>query len=184
MEWMTSRKDLLDLRPDQILEQRSDIRGKDNFQLDTAGFFVLQIQEYAEKIKNYYYAEQAELVKELMGASKVIFFEHTMRRTRPGLLDNGPDDRFFYYSCSPTFAPEASGLLNYRFQIINLRRPIDVLALQWPLALCDYRSVDPKIDVLPIALALIFPDGREESFPVKYNPKHKRKYTMLGDDSR
>ena len=71
----------------------------------------------------------------------------------------------------PDEAPER---LKRRFQIINLWRPINVPALEWPLALCDYRSVDPKNDVFPVAL--LYPDREGETFSVKYNPNYKWKY--------
>ena len=70
-----------------------------------------------------------------------------------------------------------------RFQIINLWRAISVPALEWPLAFCDFRSVDPKKDVFPVSL--IFPDGgKGETYAVKHNPNHKWKYVrgMTLDD--
>ena len=70
---------------------------------------------------------------------------------------------------------EAPALLQRRFQIINLWRPIGKPAYDWPLALCDYRSVDPKNDTFPVAL--VFPDREPgETMAVKYNPKHEWKY--------
>jgi hypothetical protein len=56
---------------------------------------------------------------------------------------------------------EADELLKQRFQIINLWRPIEVPALEWPLALCDYRSVDPQNDMFPVKL--IYPGGEGET---------------------
>jgi hypothetical protein len=69
---------------------------------------------------------------------------------------------------------EAPELLKHRFQIINLWRPISHPAGDWPLALCDFRSVDPVNDVLPVAL--IFPDREGETYGVKYNPNQKWMY--------
>ena len=71
-------------------------------------------------------------------------------------------------------APDVPKLLERRFQIINLWRPIAVPALDWPLALCDYRSFDLKKDTFP--LALIFPDRRGETLGLKSNENHKWKY--------
>jgi hypothetical protein len=73
-----------------------------------------------------------------------------------------------------TPADEAQELLKKRFQLINLWRPISNVALDWPLALCDYRSVDIKKDPLPVAL--VYPDRRGETYGVLYNPEHKWKY--------
>jgi hypothetical protein len=64
--------------------------------------------------------------------------------------------------------------LKHRFQIINLWRPISHAAVDWPLALCDFRSVDPKTDVLPVAL--VYPDREGETLGVMYNPKQRWTY--------
>jgi hypothetical protein len=65
-------------------------------------------------------------------------------------------------------------MLKHRFQILNLWRPISRPALDWPLALCDFRSADPVNDVLPVAL--IYPDREGETYGVKFNPNHKWMY--------
>ena len=69
---------------------------------------------------------------------------------------------------------EAPELVKHRFQIINLWRPINVPAYDWPLAVCDYRSIDPKKDLVPVTLR--YPDRNGETFGVSYNPEHKWKY--------
>jgi len=71
----------------------------------------------------------------------------------------------------PELAPE---LLKHRFQIINLWRPISHSALDYPLALCDYRSIDFDKDLVPTTLK--FPERDGETFSVKYNPAHQWKY--------
>ena len=75
------------------------------------------------------------------------------------------------HQCLP--AADVPKLLEGRFQVINLWRPIANPAIDWPLGLCDYRSVDQK-DCFPTAL--IFPDREAETLVVKYNPNHKWKY--------
>lgn len=71
-------------------------------------------------------------------------------------------------------AEDAPELLKKRFQIINLWRPISHAALDWPLALCDYRSVEVEKDAFPIAL--VYPDRRGEVYGFHPNPNHKWKY--------
>lgn len=71
----------------------------------------------------------------------------------------------------PDLAPE---LLKHRFQIINLWRPISHPALDYPLALCDYRSIDSDKDLVPTTLK--FPERDGETFSVQYNPAHRWKY--------
>jgi hypothetical protein len=71
-------------------------------------------------------------------------------------------------------ASDVPDLLKRRFQIINLWRPIANPAVDWPLALCDYRSVDVKKDIFPVTL--IYPDRKGETLAVKYNEEHKWRY--------
>lgn len=71
-------------------------------------------------------------------------------------------------------AADAPKLLEKRFQIINLWRPIEYPAYDWPLALCDYRSVDPKKDIFNVAF--IYPDREGQTYGVTYNENHKWKY--------
>ena len=111
-----------------------------------------------------------------------------IRRHKPGQKDTSPDTRqpvqqaHVNQTTAASIArvhrhlppDEASGILERRFQIINLWRPISVPALEWPLAVCDFRSVDVKNDVFPVAL--IFPDREGETFSVKHNASHKWKY--------
>ncbi|KAJ7914268.1 hypothetical protein B0H13DRAFT_1712165 [Mycena leptocephala] len=162
--------------------------------LDTAGF---QLYNHPAKhtaftndaeVEKEYYPESIELIKRLTGASRVVLFDHTIRRRRPDQKDDGPDRRQpvpqthvdqtnkaavqrVHRHLPPEEAPE---LLKHRFQIINLWRPISHPAGDWPLALCDFRSVDPVNDVLPVAL--IFPDREGETYGVKYNPNQKWMY--------
>jgi len=71
-------------------------------------------------------------------------------------------------------ASEVKSLLEHRYQIINLWRPIDNPAFDFPLAMCDYRSVDAQKDLVPVRL--IYPDHEGETFGVKFSPEHKWKY--------
>ena len=71
---------------------------------------------------------------------------------------------------------DVPALLQRRFQIINLWRPISHPALDWPLGLCDYRSVDPKTDTFPLALIYPNSDYEGETMAVSYNEKQKWKY--------
>jgi hypothetical protein len=111
-----------------------------------------------------------------------------IRRRRPGEPDDSPQKRqpVALAHVDQTTASaiarvhrhlppeEAPSLLRRRFQIINLWRPISHAAVDWPLALCDFRSVDVKNDLVPVAL--IYPDREGETFGVTHNPDHKWKY--------
>ncbi|KAJ7687906.1 hypothetical protein B0H17DRAFT_1180677 [Mycena rosella] len=172
-----------------------NLRGKETAAtLDTTGF---QLYKHAAKhtaftsdaeIKDEYYPESIELIKRLTGASRVVVFDHTVRRRNPNVIGDSPDTR---QPASQTHidqtnaaavarvhrhmpAEEVPELLKHRFQIINLWRPISHPAFDWPLALCDYRSFDGNSDILPVAL--IYPDREGEIFVVKYNPNQKWTY--------
>lgn len=110
-----------------------------------------------------------------------------IRRRRPGQADDSPQTRqpVTLVHVDQTTASsiarvhrhvpsDAPALLKRRFQIINLWRPISHAALEWPLAFCDFRSVDVKKDLM--AVALIYPDREGETYGVKFNAAHKWKY--------
>lgn len=69
---------------------------------------------------------------------------------------------------------DVPALLERRFQILNLWRPLDHPALDWPLALCDFRSIDRAKDVVPIALR--YPDREGQTYGVRYSPQQKWSY--------
>ncbi|KAL0959114.1 hypothetical protein HGRIS_014410 [Hohenbuehelia grisea] len=172
-----------------------NLRGKESsVTLDTAGFQFYRAPaahtSFAndEEIKNEYYPESVELIKKLTGASKVVLFDHTIRRRRPEDKEDTPDKRqpvsqAHVDQTTPSSiarvhrhlpADEAPKLLEKRFQIINLWRPISHIALDWPLALCDFRSVDIKQDLIPVAL--VYPDREGETYGVRHNPNQKWNY--------
>ncbi|KAJ3562997.1 hypothetical protein NP233_g9224 [Leucocoprinus birnbaumii] len=172
-----------------------NIRGKEKeYTLDNAGFQYFKrptkVKDFADDkvVEEEYYKESIEIIKELTGASRVILFDHTRRLRVPGQTDSGPArrqpvnlahvDQSYKASINRVHrhlpAEEVPELLKRRFQIINLWRPIGNPALDWPLALCDYRSVKPEKDTYPVAL--IYPDREGETLGVKYSPEHRWKY--------
>jgi hypothetical protein len=141
-----------------------------------------------DEIAKEYYPEAEQYIKQFTGASRVVTFDHTIRRRRPGVVDDSPSKRQpvplvhvdqttessvarVHRHLPESDAPE---LLKKRFQIINLWRPINHPALDWPLALCDYRSVDVKKDTFPVAL--VYPDREGETMGIRYSPDYKFKY--------
>ncbi|KAJ2923296.1 hypothetical protein H1R20_g7598, partial [Candolleomyces eurysporus] len=172
-----------------------NVRGKeDQYTIDNSGFqFVRSPAKHTsfnndDEIEKEYYPESIDLLKKLTGASRVVIFDHTIRRQRPGEIDDTPQKRQPVSQVHVDQTTKASiarvhrhlpaedvpRLLEKRFQIINLWRPINVPALRWPLALCDYRSVDPTKDPLPVAL--VYPDREGETYGITYNPNHRWKY--------
>ncbi|THV02829.1 hypothetical protein K435DRAFT_917967 [Dendrothele bispora CBS 962.96] len=184
--------------------QIENVRGKkSSVSLDSAGFqFYLNEPtkhksfKNDEEIQKEYYPESIELMKKLTGASRVVLFDHTIRRRDPkqdGTNPAKPQPAIAVHVDQSTQAArnrvlrhlpesESAELLKHRFQIINLWRPISHPAYDWPLAFCDYRSLDVKKDLVPITL--IYPDKEGEALGVRYNPEHKWKYLkgMTPDD--
>jgi hypothetical protein len=111
-----------------------------------------------------------------------------IRRNRPGEIDDSPQKRqpvplvHVDQTAESALArvhrhlppDDAPALARGRFQIINLWRPIGAPALDFPLALCDYSSINPKTDLVPSDL--LYPDRKGETNGVKYSDSHRWKY--------
>jgi hypothetical protein len=187
------RNSISDPRP-IIIE---NLRGKeDAATLDTAGFqlFHRPSKHTAftdhEEIKKEYYPESVELFKEITGASRVFIFDHVIRRRRPGQMDTGAENRrqpFAQVHGDQTTrgaisrvhlhlpASDAPALLEKRFQIVNLWRPIGHPAFDFPLGICDYRTLDTERDTYLVSV--VRPDGDGgEMLGVKYNESQKWSY--------
>ena len=111
-----------------------------------------------------------------------------LRSRRPGEVDDGPtkrqpvpmvhvdqtaegaEDRVRLHLP----AEDAPKLLAGRFQIINLWRPIAHPAWDWPLALCDFSTVNQKTDLIPLTAK--YPDRDGESMGVKFSEAYRWKY--------
>ncbi|CAK5262030.1 unnamed protein product [Mycena citricolor] len=172
-----------------------NIRGREaDVSLDRTGFQFFReptkFQDYSDDtaIEREYYPESIELMKRLTGASRVVLFDHTIRRRRPTEFDDAPNKRQpvsqahvdqtnssavsrVHRHLPPEDAP---ALLKGRFQVVNMWRPINHIALDWPLALCDFRTVDVEKDLL--AIALVYPDREGETYGVKYNENQRWVY--------
>ncbi|KAF9052177.1 hypothetical protein BDP27DRAFT_1345439 [Rhodocollybia butyracea] len=180
--------------PEKHVVQIENVRGKEDlYLLDEAGFQYLKHPACHasftddDEIQAEYYPESADLIKQVTGASRVVLFDHTIRRRIPGQVDTrgkrqpvkevhvdqttASATARVHLHLPPSEAPE---LLKHRFQIINLWRPLSHPAFDMPLTLCDYRTVDKDTDLVPVAR--IAPERRGETYRVKYNPQHRWKY--------
>jgi len=80
----------------------------------------------------------------------------------------------------PSDQDQVEVLLQGRFQVLNMWRPISHPAVDWPLALCDYRSLDVDEDLMEVTLK--FADHEAKNYySVKYNPKHHWVYKSAMD---
>jgi hypothetical protein len=131
--------------------------------------------------------ETAQLVKDVTGASRVVVFDHTLRRRDAGTADRTPGaarQPATRVHVDQTIASgpqrvrdlmgdQAEALLTGRAAIINVWRPIHHAARDWPLALADARSVAPA-DL--VASDLIFPHRTGEIYLVRRNPAQRWLY--------
>jgi hypothetical protein len=161
--------------------------------LEAEGFRLLahesKVQNFHddEEVRATHYREMESLVATATGAQRVCVFDHTVRRrfretdSTPQALRREPVPRVHndYTARSgpqrvrDLMAEEAGHLLARHFSIINVWRPIRGPLEDWPLALCDARSVSPG-DL--IATDLLYKDRIGETYSVKHNPAHRWLY--------
>jgi hypothetical protein len=156
---------------------------REGFQLVTAASSVRDFYD-EESIQTHYYPEAAALLRELTGASRVVVFDHTIRRRIPGATDRTtgiprqPVPRVhndYTIKSGPQrvrdlLDGDASGLLRKRFSVINVWRPIRGPIQDAPLAVADAQSVDSG-DL--VATDLVYPNRTGEIYYVKFNPSHR-----------
>ncbi|MBS0384940.1 MAG: methyltransferase [Proteobacteria bacterium] len=152
--------------------------------LDTEGFALLR---HRSRVRDFWdetevgsrgRAEAAEIVAKATGAHHVHVFDHTLRRRSPD-SPRQPSTRV-HNDYTPASARqrvrellgETAARQPYAF--INVWRPIRHAALDWPLALCDARSVSP--DDLA-ATDIQYENRRGEIYHVRYN-RRQRWYTV------
>ncbi len=139
----------------------------DAFGTDVSGFAVFHSPAKEtqfsddDAVRNGYYAEVEALVKaKLPGVTKVTIFDHTIRKNNPSAarqpvqavhVDQTPEAAAVRVRRHLP-ADEAERLLKGRYQIINVWRPIDHPATDFPLAVVDWRSTKPddlvRVDLL------------------------------------
>jgi hypothetical protein len=145
-----------------------DARGQElSFNLDNDAFVIIQgVPPSAEKdftdddsIQANYYPELEELLlKHVPGSTKVIFFDHTIRRADPN-AHRAPVTRVHIDQTATSAAmrvrkhlpaDEAERLLAGRYRIINVWRPLNKNPVEsFPLAFASSSKLKDK-DVIPI----------------------------------
>jgi hypothetical protein len=147
-----------------------------NISLDREGFAFLphhsSVRDFydEDEIRNVYYPEAEQLLKEVTGATKVVIFDHTLRnwqRFKQG--ENGirePARR----ELAAREIDDIDTLLQQRFAIINVWRAIAAPVQESPLAVCDAQSIAPT-DL--VASDLVYRDRVGEVYGITYNPEHQ-----------
>jgi hypothetical protein len=167
-----------------------DLRGREReFSLDRHGFAAVTHRsreaDFMDEaaIRDVYYPESEALLAELLGADRVLTFDHTIRRRLPGQSENREGARQpvarVHVDQTELSGParvrrhlpdEAESLLAGRVRVVNLWRPIRGPVLDHPLAMADGRSLAQQ-DL--IATDLLYPDRKGETYSVAFNPAHR-----------
>ncbi|KZL84500.1 methyltransferase-like protein [Colletotrichum incanum] len=170
----------------------TDITGdEDKFALDTHGFQYIRHTSVEndfvdeERVKAVYYPEMEKVYKDITGASRVVIFNHQIRRgpanwhslgerntEHRGPLHKAHVDQSYdgaIMMARHHLGDEADELLKRRFQIINIWRPIKTVQKD-PLAVADGNTVAEE-DLVPGAI--IYPRHRAETWTIKPNPAHR-----------
>ncbi|HEY0990809.1 MAG TPA: CmcJ/NvfI family oxidoreductase [Kofleriaceae bacterium] len=133
------------------------------------------------RIPEVYYPEVEELVKRVSGARRVVAFDHTVRSGDDSarearrvqepvmLVHNDYTEWSGPQRVRDVLPDEADALLQHRFAIIQVWRPIHRPVQRNPLGLVDARTVAPG-DL--IASERRYPDRVGEVYRVGYNPAH------------
>ena len=155
--------------------------------LDVEGFALLQAPtafaafDDEAAIRSLYYAEVERLIAAATGADRVVAFDHNVRSAARAALGEagirGPVPRthndFTARSGRERAARELEArgldldLLDGRFAIVNLWRPIGRPVEKSPLALCDAGSI-AEGDL--VAYDLVYRDRIGETYALKYSP--------------
>ena len=160
------------------------------FSLDEQGFQLLRhettVRDFYDpaEIKQRYYAEVEQLVKQATGATRVVVFDTTVRSARVELpggavreparrLHNDYTEKSGPQRVRDLLPDEADDLLKRRFAMINVWRPIVGPLIDTPLALCDARTIAPKDFV---ETDLKYPNRTGEIYSVTFSPQQRWYY--------
>eukprot|EP00929_Paragymnodinium_shiwhaense_P012367 TRINITY_DN11942_c0_g2_i1.p1 TRINITY_DN11942_c0_g2~~TRINITY_DN11942_c0_g2_i1.p1 ORF type:complete len:623 (+),score=119.13 TRINITY_DN11942_c0_g2_i1:62-1930(+) len=161
----------------------------------------------SEEVVNSYYHEMRSLVKDALGADRVLVFDHTIRdtgNTNLNAAEGGsaaPVPRV-HSDYTETSAParlrllakaginshirgrtmtedEVEELMTRRYCFVNVWRSIsdEAPVMQSPLAVCDVNSVSKEKDMFKYEL--LFPDRTGEIYSMRHSSEHKWYYYPL-----
>jgi hypothetical protein len=161
-------------------------RGKD-FVLDRDGFRFrrhdTKVADFfqEDEIRRVYYPEMEALVKGETGCSRVVVFDHTLRtadtddrevrkiREPVARVHNDYTEWSAPQRVRDLLPQEAEALLQRRFAIVQVWRPIRHPVETFPLAICDARSLSEKDLVVSERR---YPNRVGQTYAITYNPDH------------
>jgi hypothetical protein len=159
-----------------------------DFVLERHGFrFVrhdTKVKEFydEDQIRSVYYPEMEALVRAESGAKRVVVFDHTLRTADNELRESKKIRevvRRVHNDYTEWSAPrrvrdilpdEAEELLQQRFAIIQVWRPIRYPVETYPLAMADAQTLLPQDMIVSERRA---PGRIGQTYAIKYNPAHK-----------
>ena len=167
----------------------NDIRGREHeFDMNVNGFTTFNGIDSKEKdftdddkIKENYYPEVEKLLLDKVdGAKEIFIFDHTVRRSNPD-APRAPVTRAHIDQTTKSaiqrvhyhMGDRAEELLNGRYRLINVWRPLNGPVVASPLAYADSRTV-PDTDIVPVEHR--YPHRTGETAGVKYTEKGKWYY--------
>jgi hypothetical protein len=176
-----------------------DIRGHESdYNLDKDAFSVVSgVAPSAERdfisdesIEKYFYPEVEKLILEnVPGSSRVVIFDHTIRRTGP----DAPRSPVMRVHIDQTAAAakervrlhlgdESEELLKGRYRIINVWRPLNGPVLSFPLGFASSLTVEDS-DVVPVQHRYTNRTGQTAG--IRYNPGQRWHYlSEMRNDER
>lgn len=182
-----------DVRRANSLSLGLDITGfaylKAHFSLDALAY------DDEDKVRNVHYKELEDLIhREFPQYKEVVFLEHTVRKrdhrfpsghgatvshSQPLLLAHADyTTKGAYEYLSPIFE-ESAHLTKRPFEMLNIWHVLRGPNNDWPLAVCDFRTVDPQRDTTPNDI--VHPNHVGENRLLHYSPKHKWWYMSSMD---
>jgi hypothetical protein len=135
-----------------------------------------------DEIRRVYYPEMEALIKAESGAKRVVVFDHTLRTADDELRESKQIRevvRRVHNDYTEWSAPqrvrdilpdEAEELLQRRFAIIQVWRPIKHPVETYPLAMADAQTLSPQDMIISERRA---PGRIGQTYAIKYNPAHK-----------
>ena len=161
----------------------------ESLSLDEQGFTLAHhdsgVSNFYDKaeVRAVYYPEVEQLVKKATGASKVLVFDHNVRcEPMAERGENGAQrpvksaHNDYTIRSGPqrvrdlVESPEAERLLEQRFAVINVWKPIVGPVEEMPIAVCDARSIG-KQDLVPTDLK--YQDRTGEVYQLTFSPEHR-----------
>jgi hypothetical protein len=167
---------------------RNGRRDADTFVLERDGFrFVRHDTEVADfydpdQVRAIYYPEMEALVKAEIGASRVVVFDHTLRtaddaereqrqiREVVRRVHNDYTEWSGPQRVRDLLPQEADALLQRRFAIVQVWRPIRHPVETFPLGICDAGSLSP--DNLVVSERR-YPNRIGQTYAITYDPAHR-----------